>query len=171
MPKVSIIIPIYNVEKYIKKCLDSLIKQTLDDIEIICVNDGSPDNSMEIVNEYAKNDKRFIVLTQENQGTGAARNKGIDAATGEYIMFLDPDDWYEFDACEKAELAELAVIARKEGHASGLAEREKIGHASGLVEGEKNGILQSAKKFIEKGMSIQEISETLEIPIEKLKEL
>ncbi len=102
MPKVSIIIPIYNVEKYIKKCLDSLIKQTLDDIEIICVNDGSPDNSMEIVNEYAKNDKRFIVLTQENQGTGAARNKGIDAATGEYIMFLDPDDWYEFDACEKA---------------------------------------------------------------------
>jgi len=102
MPKVSIIIPIYNVEKYIKECLDSLVNQTLEDIEIVCVNDGSPDNSMEIVNVYAKNDKRFVVINQENQGTGAARNKGIDAATGEYIMFLDPDDWYELDACEKA---------------------------------------------------------------------
>lgn len=102
MPKVSVIIPIYNVEQYIKDCLDSLVNQTLDDIEIICVNDGSSDNSIKIVNEYAKNDKRFVVINQENQGTGAARNKGIDAAVGEYIMFLDPDDWYELDACEKA---------------------------------------------------------------------
>ena len=103
MPKVSIIIPIYNVEKYIRQALDSVINQTLKDIEIICVNDCTPDNSFEIVKEYARNDERFVLLEMEsNQGQGMARNRALDIAKGDYIMFLDPDDWYELDACEKA---------------------------------------------------------------------
>lgn len=103
MPKVSIIIPIYNVEKYIRQALDSVINQTLKEIEIICINDCTPDNSFEIVKEYAKNDKRFVLLEMEsNQGQGIARNRALDIAKGDYIMFLDPDDWFELDACEKA---------------------------------------------------------------------
>ena len=102
MPKVSIIISVYNVEKYICKALDSIINQTLKDIEIICVNDSTPDNSFEIVKEYASKDSRFVLLEQEtNQGQGVARNRALDMAKGDYIMFLDPDDWYELDACEK----------------------------------------------------------------------
>ena len=103
MPKVSVILPVYNVEKYIREALDSVVNQTLRDIEIICVDDCSTDNSYEILQEYAQKDSRFIVLKQEvNQGPGVARNRGLDVATGDYIMFLDPDDWYELDACESA---------------------------------------------------------------------
>lgn len=101
-PKVSIIIPVYNVEKYLRQCLDSAINQTLKDIEIICIDDESPDNCPAILDDYAKNDSRIKVIHQKNQGTGAARNNGLDIAQGKYIMFLDSDDWYEPDACEKA---------------------------------------------------------------------
>ena len=99
-PIVSVIIPVYNVEPYLKDCLDSVANQTLKDIEIICINDGSTDNSLEILNEYAKKDSRFIVLTQENQGQGVARNKGVELAKGKYIQFVDPDDWVELDMLE-----------------------------------------------------------------------
>ena len=103
MPKVSIIIPVYNVEKYIRQALDSVISQTLKDIEIICINDCTPDKSFEIVKEYAENDARFVLFEMEsNQGQGIARNRALDIAQGDYIMFLDPDDWLELDACEKA---------------------------------------------------------------------
>ena len=102
-PKISIIIPMYNVEKYLKQSLDSAINQTLKDIEIIIIDDCSTDNSLALAQDYAKNDKRIVVLSQEfNQGQGIARNKALDIASGEYIMFLDPDDWFEIDACEKA---------------------------------------------------------------------
>ena len=93
VPKISIIIPIYKVEKYLRFCLDSLCVQTLKDIEIICVNDGSPDNCGEILNEYQKKDKRFYILNQENLGSGPARNNGLDHAKGEFVGFVDPDDW------------------------------------------------------------------------------
>lgn len=92
-PKISVIIPVYNVEKYLKKCLDSLVNQTFKDIEIICINDGSTDDCLSILNEYAAKDERIIVISQENQGPGAARNKGLEIAKGEYISFIDPDDW------------------------------------------------------------------------------
>lgn len=92
-PFVSIIIPIYNNEKYLEKCLDSLINQTLSNIEIICVNDGSTDSSLSIVENYAKRDKRIIPITKKNQGQSVARNTGIEIAKGEYIGFLDSDDW------------------------------------------------------------------------------
>ena len=100
--KVSIIIPVYNVERYLPKCLDSVINQTLRDIEIICIDDCSTDGSYEILQEYASKDDRIIVLKQEtNQGQGVARNRGIDIAKGEYIGFVDPDDWIELDMYEK----------------------------------------------------------------------
>ena len=102
MPKVSIIIPVYNVEKYLRQCLDSVVNQTLKDIEIICVNDCSPDNSLSILQEYSHNDERIkIIDLKKNRGQGIGRNLGIDQSKGEYIAFVDPDDWVEFDMYEK----------------------------------------------------------------------
>ena len=100
-PKVSVIIPVYNTAEFLPQCLDSVINQTLKDIEIICIDDGSTDNSLQILQEYAKKDDRIIVLTQENQKQGAARNKGLSIARGEYIQFVDSDDYLVKDACEK----------------------------------------------------------------------
>lgn len=100
-PKVSVIIPVYNVEKYLPQCLESVIKQTLPEIEIICVDDGSTDRSLEILNKYAKKDKRIKVLTQTNKSAGAARNAGIAAAQGEFLSFLDSDDFFELTMLEE----------------------------------------------------------------------
>ena len=91
--KISVIIPIYNVEEYLEECLDSVISQTLQEIEIICINDGSPDNSLAILERYAAKDKRVHVLSQNNQGQGAARNRGLEEATGKYVYFMDSDDY------------------------------------------------------------------------------
>jgi glycosyltransferase involved in cell wall biosynthesis len=99
-PKVSIIIPVYNVEAYLVDCLESIVNQSLKDIEIICINDGSTDNSLEILNEYAQKDNRIVIISQENQGQGVARNNAIGIANGEYILFVDPDDWIEEGALE-----------------------------------------------------------------------
>ncbi len=101
MPKISVILPVYNVEQFLESCLNSVVAQTLSDIEIICINDGSTDNSPEILNKYAAKDSRIIVVNQENQGQGVARNKGVEIAKGEYIQFIDPDDWVELDMLEK----------------------------------------------------------------------
>lgn len=101
-PKVSIIVPIYNVEQYLKQSIESITNQSLKDIEIICVNDGSTDNSYEILKNYAKLDQRIILLNQQNQGVSVARNEGIKRASADYIMFVDPDDWLELNAVEIA---------------------------------------------------------------------
>lgn len=95
MVKISIIMPVYNIEKYLKECLDSILNQTFRDYEIICVDDGSKDNSLNILNEYAKKDSRFKIISQENAGAGAARNNGLKLAQGEYVQFLDADDYFE----------------------------------------------------------------------------
>ncbi len=100
MPKVSVIIPVYNVEQYLRECLDSVINQTLKDIEIICVNDGSTDSSLEILEEYAQKDSRIKIINKQNTGYGASMNKGIDAATGEYIGIVEPDDYVALDMYE-----------------------------------------------------------------------
>ena len=105
MPKVSIIVPVYNVEKYLSKCLDSLINQTLKDIEIICVNDGSTDSSLAILKDFANNDSRIKILDKQNEGVSVARNTGIEVATGQYLMFVDSDDYLVENACEKALIA------------------------------------------------------------------
>ena len=109
--KISVIIPIYNSAKYLEQCLSSIIRQTLNEIEIICINDGSTDNSLEILKEFSRNDSRIIVITQENAGAGAARNRGLSLAKGKYLSFLDADDFFEptmledaYKACEERQL-------------------------------------------------------------------
>lgn len=98
--KVSIILPIYNVEKYIEQCLESINKQTYKNIEIILVDDGSPDNCGKIIDEYAKKDIRVKVIHKENSGVSAARNSGLEVATGDYVCFADPDDILSEDYIE-----------------------------------------------------------------------
>jgi len=100
LTKVSVIIPVYNVEKYLRECLDSISNQTLKDIEIICINDGSTDKSLGILEEYAEKDSRILVISQENQGAGNARNKGIEVAQGEFLAILDSDDVYKRNMLE-----------------------------------------------------------------------
>ena len=90
---ISIIIPVYNVEAYLPSCLDSIINNTFRDLEIICVDDGSPDNCGSILDKYAAEDSRIVVIHQENQGVAVARNNGIREAKGEFVAFIDSDDW------------------------------------------------------------------------------
>ena len=100
--KISVVIPVYNVEPFIKQCLDSLINQTLKEIEIILVDDCSTDSSGEICDEYAAKDNRVVVIhNKKNIRQGLSRNKGIEIAKGEYIGFVDPDDWVDLDFFEK----------------------------------------------------------------------
>ncbi len=100
-PKVSILIPIYNVEKYLRQCLQSVVDQTLRDIEIICLNDGSTDGSLAIIKEFAKNDDRIVIVDKKNSGYGDSMNQGLKKARGEYIAIVESDDWIELDAFEK----------------------------------------------------------------------
>ena len=101
-PKISVIMPVYNSQEYLPQCLDTLINQTLTDIEIICVDDGSTDASGDILREYSEKDSRIKVIRQANGGAGAARNNGMQYATGEYLSILDADDFYEVNMLEKA---------------------------------------------------------------------
>lgn len=101
-PTISIIVPVYNAEKYLCRCLDSLKNQTYENVEVICVNDGSPDDSLRILNDYAKKDSRFVIIDKKNEGVSEARNTGMRATTGEYIMFVDSDDWLDLDTCQAA---------------------------------------------------------------------
>ena len=93
MCKVSVIVPVYKVEKYLNKCVDSIINQTLEDIEIILVDDGSPDNCGKICDDYAQKDNRIVVIHKTNGGLSDARNAGLEVARGEYIGFVDSDDY------------------------------------------------------------------------------
>ena len=100
--KVSIIIPVYNTEAYISECLQSVLSQTLKEIEIICIDNASTDNSLKIMKEFAKKDKRIIIIHQPDGKLGRVRNTGVEKASGEYLMFLDSDDFLEPNACELA---------------------------------------------------------------------
>lgn len=99
-PLVSVIVPVYNVEKYLRQCLDSILGQTYKNLEVIIVDDGSTDSSANIIKEYKKKDDRIVVISQKNQGLSAARNVGIKKANGDYIMFVDSDDWIAPDIVE-----------------------------------------------------------------------
>lgn len=123
MAKISVIVPIYNTSKFLRACLDSLVNQTFKDIEIICINDGSTDNSLEILEQYRNKDERIKVISQENGGISAARNKGIELASGDYISFIDSDDYvdnnfYEklYDAIERngADIAAATILRKKQ---------------------------------------------------------
>ena len=123
MTKVSIIVPVYNVEKYLERCLDSLINQTLTNIEIVCINDGSTDNSGKILDDYAAKDKRIIVINKKNEGQSIARNIGIEKAKGEYLGFVDSDDWVDLDYFEK--LYNTAFLHNCEMACAGLKRYKK----------------------------------------------
>ena len=112
-PRVSIVVPVYNVERYLRQCLDSLVNQTYQNVEIICVDDGSTDASSEILTEYALKNSRVRVIRQKNSGLSAARNVGFSFATGEYVMYVDSDDWIDVRTCEKA-------VFKAEEHAADL---------------------------------------------------
>ncbi len=105
---ISIIVPVYNAERWLERCLESLSAQTLRDVEIVCVNDGSTDGSARILREYARRDPRIAVLSWANAGMSAARNRGMEAARGEWIMLVDADDWIDPNTCERA--LEAAVV-------------------------------------------------------------
>ena len=109
-PKFSIIVPVYNVERYLSRCLQSLIDQTLHDIEIICVNDGSTDGSLSVLEKYKEIDDRITIINKENGGLPSARNAGIDVAEGEYYLFVDSDDYISENACDR-----LYLEARQTG--------------------------------------------------------
>ncbi len=108
---VSIIVPVYNREKFLTRCLDSLINQTLKDIEIICIDDGSTDKSVDILTEYQKKDERVKIILQNQEGVSAARNKGIDISTGDYLGFVDSDDYVDKDFYEKLYKATIETSA------------------------------------------------------------
>lgn len=101
MIKISVIVPVYNVEKYLEDCIQSLVSQTLEEKEVIFINDGSTDNSLKILEDYQIKNDFIKIINQENQGQSVARNKGIDLAKGKYIIFVDSDDWIEKDALQK----------------------------------------------------------------------
>ncbi len=124
--KVSIIIPVYNVQAYLKKCLESLLNQTISNFEVICIDDGSTDNSPAILHQFENRDSRIIIKRQANQGAGAARNLGLRFAKGEYILFLDADDFFELEMIKtlvdtiEADGSDIAVCkARKYDNQTG----------------------------------------------------
>lgn len=116
VPEISIIVPVYNVEKYLDKCVNSILNQTFQDFELILVDDGSPDNCGEMCDDYAARDKRVTVIHQVNGGLSAARNAGIEIAKGRYLGFVDSDDYIAEDMYEllynnlKNEDADLATV-------------------------------------------------------------
>lgn len=131
MIKVSIVVPIYNVEKYLRQCLDSLITQSLKDIEIICVNDGSTDASLQIMREYERKDKRVIVIDKPNTGYGNSMNRGFDIAQGEYIGIVESDDYADHDMFENlynTAVAEEADVVKSNFYFyySAIEERNKF---------------------------------------------
>lgn len=112
LPTISVIVPVYNGGEYLRTCLESLHNQTFEDIEVIIINDGSTDNSAETIAGFCARDSRFIAITQDNAGVSAARNRGLDEARGEWISFIDCDDWIEPNTY--TELIELATLNRAE---------------------------------------------------------
>ncbi|MCL2648690.1 MAG: glycosyltransferase [Phycisphaerales bacterium] len=113
-PKVTVILPVYNVETYLRQCLDSVVNQTMREIQIICVNDGATDTSPAILQEYAAKDSRIEIIHQKNQGGGSARNAAYPHICGKYAYFVDPDDWIDLDLCQQcwnaAETTEADIV-------------------------------------------------------------
>ncbi len=153
-PKISIIVPVYKVEPYIRKCLDSIVGQTYRNLQIILVDDGSPDNCGKICDEYAAKDSRIEVIHQENGGLSAARNAGLRLATGDYIGFVDSDDWIELDMYEYLlenalkYQAGIAVCGRIERHVDkevvrGFSEIEVLDRELALKYLLQNDLLQN----------------------------
>lgn len=151
MKMVSIIIPVYNAEKYIRECLDSLLGQTYPHFEIICVDDGSQDHSREILLEYEKRDDRITVIVQENQYAGVARNRGMERAKGKYLLFLDADDFF----C--ADMLEQLVSKAEEDHV------EVLVFDMFLFDNLSKKVVQETKKYIKKELFGEGVKSAAEI--------
>lgn len=150
MSKVSIIIPIYNAEKFLKQCLDSIINQTYKNLEIICVNDGSVDNSLQLLKEYKAKDERVIIVDKKNAGVSEARNDGIRVSSGDYIAFVDSDDWLEKDAIENlynALIENNVDIVRSTYYENESEEKEKL--INNLYDVENQKICTAEANFVE----------------------
>ena len=130
-PKVSVVVPVYNVEKYLQRCVDSIRHQTLKDIEIILIDDGSPDNCPKMCDEYARIDPRIKVIHKQNAGLGMACNSGLDVARGEYVAFCDSDDWVDEEMYEK--MYQKASINHSDAVYSGLRRVNSSGIILGLL--------------------------------------
>ena len=140
MPKISVLVPVYNVEKYLKECIDSILNQTLKDIEIICINDGSTDSSLEILNDYAKNDSRIIVINKSNSGYGHSMNMGLNAATGEYVGIIESDDF-----ADKNMFSDLYKLAKDND--ADIVKGDWYNYWSKNNFARKNNRISSAKAF------------------------
>lgn len=159
-PKVSVIIPVYNVEKYLDDCLENVVNQTLQDIEIICVNDGSTDNSLEVLQKYENEDARIKIINKENGGLSSARNAGIKEAKGEYILFLDSDDMVSRGVCKNAyylakiygdvDAVEIKTIQFKDGENFSF-ENAKVQEKPAVLSVIKSG--DNANPFVALGIS------------------
>lgn len=136
MPLVSIIIPVYKVEDVLQRCVDSVLSQSITDIEVILVDDGSPDGCPRMCDRYAEVDKRVHIVHKENGGLSDARNHGLDIATGDYVMFVDSDDYIEWDSCERfLEVMEETGVDIVLGDWRVSPGKDKPDHYSSLVEG------------------------------------
>ncbi len=159
MPKISIIIPVYNVQDYLAMCLDSVCYQSMKDIEIICVNDGSTDNSLAVLHAYKRRDKRIIIIDKENEGSGVARNTGLKIARGEYVYFVDGDDWLEQDVLLKASKkadetnADIVIFG---GSSCYVKDNGKFNKNSGGYSAEK-----LPKKYLNKVFSAEDIKKDI----------
>ncbi len=147
MPKISFIVPVYNVKKYLPRCLDSIVAQTYSDWQCIAVDDGSKDGSGSILDEYAKKDERFIPIHKENGGVSSARNVALDIAKGDYICFVDADDWLE------KEMAEYCLNKLDETNADfiqfGYINRfdERVGNKNNCINKTTNGSYETVKEY------------------------
>lgn len=139
-PKVSIIVPVYKVEKYLRKCIDSILNQTYENLEIILVNDGSPDNCGEICDEYAEKYSKIIVIHKQNGGLSSARNAGLDVATGDYIGFVDSDDWIEPNMYQR--LMENAIKYNAEISVAGLTNIKECENKYEVIKSTYNGTIE-----------------------------
>lgn len=140
MAKISVVVPVFNVEKYLKECIDSILNQTLSDIEVICVNDGSTDSSLEILNDYAQKDSRVVVINKANSGYGHTMNMGLNAASGEYIGIIESDDFADKNMYE-----DLYKIAKE--FDADIVKGDWYNYWSDNQFARKNNRISSAKTF------------------------
>ena len=151
--KVSVIVPVYNTEKYVKECLNSITSQSFHDIEVICINDGSTDNSLEVIQELAKKDFRIRIFSQENKGPASTRNFGLSVAKGEYVLFVDSDDMLELNAIEylysEAKLNSLDILYfdAKSVFETKQLEEEKAGYKTYYVRDQEYSSVYTGKEL------------------------
>lgn len=153
-PKISVIVPVYNVEKYLRRCIDSILAQTFTDFELLLIDDGSKDQSGEICDDYAESDKRFVVIHQENHGVSKTRQKALDMVSTDYVAFIDPDDYIEKDYLEKlynaadktnADLVWCDYVENRLNsdtvHPCDLSDKSRVGLLRGILDSKFSAVL------------------------------